>query len=92
MITVNNDSEVKKLFANGLCFRRAVKVVEKYWEAGLKLVCMRYCRVRYKRLNSCGDRPEKCLLYAGPHQVSNHQYRVDRCSKKPGKLCTHIVI
>lgn len=91
VITVSNDSEAKKLCANGLRFGGAVKVVEKYWEAGPGSVCMRCCGLGHERLGSCGDRPEKCLLCAGPHQASNHQCGVDGCSKKPGKLCTHVV-
>ena len=66
-------------------------MVEKYWEAGPGSVCMRCCGIGHERLGSCGDRPEKCLLCAGPHQASNHQCGVDGCSKKPGKLCTHVV-
>ena len=86
MITVSNDSKGKKLCANGLCFKGAVKLMEKYWEAGPGLVCIRCCGIGHKRLGSCGDRPEKCLLYAGPHQASNHQSGIDGCSKKLRKL------
>lgn len=47
--------------------------------------------VRHKQLGSCGDKPGKCLLCAGPHQASNHQCGVNGCSKKPRKLCTHVL-
>lgn len=91
MIIVSNDNKAKKLCTNNLCFGGVVKVVEKYWEVGLGLVCMRYCGIGYERLGNCSDRPEECLLCARPHQASKDQYSVNRYSKNPGKLCTYIV-
>lgn len=59
MITVSNEIEAKRLLANGLRFGGAVKKVEKYWEAGPGLVCIRYCGIGHERQGSCGDRSEK---------------------------------
>ena len=91
MITVSNDSKAKKLCTNSLRFGRAIKVAEKYWKAGTRLICIRYYRIEHKRLSNYSDRPEKCLLYAGSHQTSNHQCGIDEWSKKLGKLCMHVI-
>ena len=91
VITVSSESEAKRLAASGLRFGRAIKKVEKYWDAGPRSVCLRCCGIGHECQNSCGDRPEKCTMCAGAHQVSEHQYGVNGCSKKRGKLCVHVV-
>lgn len=91
VITVNNNSEAKKLCANNLCFGGAVKMVEKYWEARPRSVCIRCCGVEHERLGSYDNRPENFLLYVGPYQASNHQCRVDGYSEKPKKLYKHVI-
>ena len=91
MITVSNEIEAKRLLANGLCFGGAVKKVEKYWEAGLRLVCIRCCGIGHERQGSYEDRPERCVMCAGAHPASEHQCGVNGCNKGIGKLCIHIV-
>jgi hypothetical protein len=91
VITVSNENVAKQLIASGLRFGGAVKKVEKFWEAGPGSVCMRCCGIGHERLGSCGNRPEKCIMCAGEHQVSEHQCGVGGCSKGIGKLCVHVV-
>ena len=90
VITVKGDAEAKKLCASGLRFGGVVRVVERYWEAGPSSVCMICCGIGHHRMGSCGDRPEKCLICAGPHKVENHQCGVAGCNKGKGKICAHI--
>ena len=91
VITVSNKNVAKQLIASGLRFGGAVKKVEKFWEAGPGSVCMRCCGIGHERLGSCGNRPEKCIMCAGEHQISEHQCGVRGCSKGMGKLCVHVV-
>ncbi len=36
-----------------------------------------------------GDRPQKCIICAGPHKVEDHQCGVAGCKKGKGKICAH---
>ena len=91
LITVSSESEAKRLLASGLRFGGAVKKVEKYWDAGPGSVCLKCCGIGHERQNRCGDRPEKCIMCAGPHPASEHQCGVNGCSKGRGKLCVYVV-
>ena len=73
VITVKGKAEVKKLCASGLRFGGAVKVVEKYWDAGLGLVCMACCSIEHQRMESCGRRPQNCIICTSPHKIEDHQ-------------------
>lgn len=91
VITVSSEYEAKQLIADGLRFGGAVKKVEKYWDAAPGSVCLKCCGISHERLGSCGDRPEKCVMYAGAHPASEHQCGVNRCNKGKGKLCIHVI-
>ncbi len=91
VITISNENVAKQLMASGLRFGGAIKKVEKFWEAGPGSVCLRYCEIGHERLERCGDRPKKCVMCAGDHQVNEHQYGVSKCKKGKGKLCIHVV-
>ena len=90
VITVKGQAEAKKLCASGLRFRGVIRVVERYWEAGPGSVCMTCCGIGYQRMGSCGDRPEKCIICAGPHKVEDHQCGVTGCKKGKRKICVHV--
>lgn len=72
VITVKGEAKAKKLCASGLRFGGVIRVVERYWEAGPSSVCMICCGIGYQRMRSCRNRPEKCLICAGPHKFENH--------------------
>lgn len=91
VINVGNKIEAKRLLANGLHFGGTVKKLEKYCKAGPRLVYIRCCEIGHKCQCSCADRPEKCVICTGPHAVNEYQCGINRCNKKKGKLCIHIV-
>ena len=72
VITVSNKHVAKQLIASGLRFGRMVKKVEKFWKAEPGSVCLRCCGISHKRLEKCGNRPKKCVMCAGKHQVNEH--------------------
>lgn len=41
-------------------------------------------------MESCKDRPQKCLICAGLHKVENYWCRVAGCNKAKRKICTYI--
>lgn len=41
-------------------------------------------------MGSCGNRPQKCIICAGPHKVEDHQCGVSGCKKGKGKICVHV--
>ena len=43
-------------------FGGALKVVEKYWEAGPGSVCLICCGIGHDRQGSCGQKPAKCTV------------------------------
>ena len=90
VITVKGEAEAKKLCASGLRFGGVVRVVERYWEAGPSSVCMTCCGIGHQRMGGCGDRPQRCVICAGPHKVEDHQCGVVGCKKGKGKLCVHV--
>lgn len=92
VITVKGEAKAKKLCALGLRFRGLVKVVEKYWEAGLSLVCMTCCWIGHERMRDCGDRPARCVICAGPHKIKEHQCGVVGYGKGNGKICAHVTV
>ena len=65
-------------------------MVEKYWEAGSSLICMRCCSIGHKRMGSCGDQPSKCIICVEPHKVEDHSCGVVGCNKRKGKICVYI--
>lgn len=90
VITVKSESEAKQLCASGLRFGHVVKKVEKYWEAGPSSVCMTCCGIGHKRMGRCNDRPSRCIICAGSHEMSEHRCGVLGCSKEIGKVCVHV--
>lgn len=48
MIIIKRKTEAKKLCILDLQFGRAVKIVEKYWDAGPGLVCMTCCGIGHE--------------------------------------------
>ena len=41
-------------------------------------------------MESCGDRPQRCIICAGSHKVEDHQCGVTGCNKGKGKICVHV--
>lgn len=56
VISFKEEAEAKKLYILGLWFREAVKVKEKYWNAGPGLVYMICCSIEKQRIRSCKGR------------------------------------
>ena len=92
VITVSGEGKAKKLCASGLRFGGTVKVVEKYWESGPSSVCMTCCGISHEQMGKCGDRTPRCVIYAGPHKVKDHQCGVTGCHKRKGKVCIHVMV
>ena len=90
VITVGNSAEASKLCSKGLRFGGALKVVEKYWEAGPSSVCMSCAGVGHDRWGECRDRAIQCVICAGAHKAENHRCGVTGCTIKMGKICTHV--
>ena len=90
VITVGNNEEASRLCSKGLRFGGALKVVEKYWEAGPGSVCMSCASVGHDRLRQCGDKAVQCVICAGAHKVEDHRCGVTGCTVKMGKICTHV--
>ena len=65
-------------------------MIEKYWEAGPSSVCMSCAGVGHDRWGKCGDRAIQCVIYAGAHKAENHRCGVIGCTRKMGKICTHV--
>ena len=90
VITVGNSTEASTLCSKGLRFGGALKVVEKYWEAGPSSVCMSCAGVGHDRLGEWGDRSVQCVICAGLHKAENHRCGVTGCKVKMGKICAHV--
>lgn len=58
--------------ASGLRYGGVVKKVEKFWEAGLGSIYLRWYGIGHKELGICGNRPKKYMMYAGDHQINEH--------------------
>ena len=90
VITIANASDAAYLCAKGLRFGGALKIVEKYWEAGPGLVCFICCGINHDRPGSCGQRPVKCTLCTGSHKLEEHRCGVSGCKVGLGKIYTHV--
>lgn len=90
VITVKEETEAKKLCASGLCCGSLIRVVEKYWEAGLSSVYMTCYGIGYERMGNCGNRPAKCVICSGAYKVKERQCGVIDCAKSRGKICTNV--
>lgn len=90
VITVGTSEEAVKLCSKGLRFGGALKVVEKYWEAGPSSVCLSCAGVGHDRLGECGARAVQCVICAGAHKAEDHRCGVMGCTVKMGKICTHV--
>ena len=91
VITVGNSTEASRLCSKGLRFGGALKVVEKYWEAGPSSICMSCAGIGHDRLGKCGDSGVQCVICAGAHKVESHKCGVTGCTAKIGKICTHVI-
>lgn len=91
MITGENSTEASQLCFKGLRFGGALKVVEKYWEAGPSSICISCAGIGHDRLGGCGDRGPRCVICAGAHKVGSHKCGVTGCMTKIGKICTHVI-
>lgn len=91
VIMVGNSAEASTLCSKGLRFGRALKVVEKYWEAGPGSVCMSCAGVGHNRLGECGDRTLQCVICAGDHKAENHTCGITGCNVKKGKICAYVM-
>lgn len=90
VIIVANNSNATYLCARGLRFGEALKVIERYWEAGPGSVCPVCCGISHDCLGKCGQRPVQCTLCAGPHKLEEHKCGVNGCEAGFGKICTHV--
>lgn len=91
VITVGNKAEALKLCAKRLRFGGALKVSEKYWEAGPSSVCMTCSGISHNRLGRCDEKAAKCVICVGAHKSKNHKCGVTGCTTKKGKICIHVV-
>ena len=73
VITVGTSEEAAKLCSKGLRFGGALKVVEKYWEAGPGSVCLSYAGVGHNCLGECGARAVQCVNYISAHEAEDHR-------------------
>lgn len=92
VITISSKYEAKQFIANRLHFGGAVKKVKKCWDAGPELVCLKYYRISHKGLNNCRNGLKKCVMCTRAHPASEHQYKVNGCNKRKGKLYVHIIV
>ena len=90
MITVKREAETKKLYALGLQFGKAVKVVEMYWDTRQVLVYPTCCDIKHQRRGSYKGRPQKCIICVGPHKIEDHQCGVTKYQKEKGKICVYV--
>lgn len=90
MITIKKKVEIKKLCASGLRFGSAVKVVKRYWDAGPGLVCMTCCDIKHQQMRSCGDQPQKYIIYTNAYKVEDYQWKVIGCHKRKGQIWVYI--
>lgn len=90
VITVGTSEEAAKVCSKGLRFGGALKVVEKYWEAGPGSVCMSCAGIGHDRLEECKDRAIQCIICVGVHKAENHRCGVTGCIVKGGEICTHV--
>lgn len=72
VITVGTSKKVAKLCFKGLRFRRALKVVEKYWKAGPDSVYLSCAGVKNYCLGKYKDKTVECVICADAHKVENH--------------------
>lgn len=79
VITVANASDIIYLCAKSLKFRRALKVMEKYWEVGLGFVYSVCYDISHDCSGNCGDRLVKCNLCAGSNKLEEPKYKMKDC-------------
>jgi len=78
------------LCAKRLRFGGALKIIEKYWEAGPGSVCTICCGIGHDWPSGYGKRPAKCTLCAGSHRLEEYMCGVDGCQIGSGKICMHV--
>lgn len=76
VIIVRNKLEASRLYAKGLRFSRAPKVVKKYWKARSSSICMTCSGIGHDQLGRCNKSLEQYVIYVRAHKTENHAYRV----------------
>ena len=81
---------MSSLCSKGVRFGGTLKVVEKYWEAGLLSICMSCTGIGHDRLGGCGNRRVQCVICPDAYNVKNHKCGLIGCTAKIGKIYTHV--
>lgn len=58
IIIVNNKIEAKRLITNHFQIRKAIKKEEKYCNAELVLICIKYYKMSYEWQGNCENKPK----------------------------------
>lgn len=69
VITVGNEVKTSRLYAKAIRFGSALKVVEKYWEAGPISVYMTCSGIDHNRLRRYNEKPEQYVIYIGVYKI-----------------------
>ncbi len=88
---MGNSIEASKLCSKGLRFGGALKVVNKYWEAGPSSIYMSCAGIGHDCLGECQDKAIQCVICTSAHKTENHRCGVTGCILKMGKLCTQVI-
>lgn len=90
VITVANNSDAIYLCAKRQRFRGALKLVERYWEAGEGSVCLICYGISHEWLGRCGERLSQYTICVGPYSIEEHRCGVNGCEVGFGKIFSHV--
>lgn len=76
VIILRNSIKVSKLCSKELRFQKALKVVERYWEAGPGLIYISYVSIGHDCLGECRNRALQCSIYLKSHKIKNYRCEV----------------
>jgi hypothetical protein len=91
VVTVGSREEARTLLKAGLKFGGHHYKTEAYWDANPGSVCTRCCGIGHSGYRACKERPPRCTICAGDHEVLSHQCNVIGCGAGLARPCQHTV-
>ena len=92
IFTIDIKEEADRLIKNGLNFGYIKKSVLHFWEADLRTIYYRYCRIRYEKPKIYGNKPPIYKIYERDYHINNYTYNILIYKARKRKRCLYDLV
>lgn len=73
IITVKNSTKVFQLYSKRLKFKKALKVVKKYWKTRFSSISMNCVGIEHDQLKKFDNKKVQYIIYADAYKIESHK-------------------